>query len=149
VTRALGELIAEGKVMREGERYRSDLFEVPCGQAKGWEAAVLDHYQALVSAVSLKLRLGAVASDLRDTVGGSTWSLDVWPGHPLEVEAKSTLKRLRAEVEALRARVDTCNAESPSARPVEQVVIYLGQYVRSSIPAESETSDETREVELG
>ncbi len=60
VARALSELVAEGKVSQKGGRYESDRFEVPCGQAKGWEAAVLDHYQALVSA---KLRVGAQARD--------------------------------------------------------------------------------------
>jgi len=142
VQRALDELLAEGKLTRDAQQYRSDHFEVPCGQSKGWEAAVLDHYQALVSAVSLKLRVGSQASGAGDTVGGSTWSLDVWPGHPLEAEAKSTLKRLRAEVESLRTRVDSWNAANPAARALEQVVIYLGQYVRSSVSAESEACDD-------
>jgi predicted transcriptional regulator len=147
VQRALAELIAEGKVLREGERYRSERFDVPCGAAKGWEAAVLDHYQALVSAVSMKLRGGARAAGTADTVGGSTWSLDVWPGHPLEAEAKSTLKRVRGELEGLRERIDAVNAGTPGAEPAEQVVVYLGQYVRACGSGESEQFDETRDVE--
>jgi hypothetical protein len=143
VTRALSELVAEGNVSQKGGRFESDRFEVPCGQARGWEAAVLDHYQALVSAVSSKLRGGSQASELGDTVGGSTWSLDVWPGHPLEAEAKSTLRRLRDDVEGLRQRVDAHNQSVGHAQPTEQVVVYLGQYVRSSGAPESETSDET------
>ena len=147
VALALTALLADGKVTREGELYQSHEFEVPLGQGKGWEAAVLDHFQALVTAVSLKLRLGAQGSEHKDTLGGSTWSLDVWPSHPLEAEAKSTLARLRRDVESLRNRIDAYNAETPPPRAVEQVVIYLGQYVRLNQNMEGGMSDETRSVE--
>jgi hypothetical protein len=39
---------------------------------------VLDHYQALVSAIGMKLGLGREAAHLKDAVGGSTWSRSVF-----------------------------------------------------------------------
>jgi hypothetical protein len=108
--------------------YRSERFEVPLGDAQGWEAAVLDHYQAMTSAICAKLaERGARA---KDVVGGSTWSLDVWAGHPLEEEATKTLARVREQLEDLRTRVDQHNEVAAADAPRQRVVIYVGQYVR-------------------
>lgn len=132
---ALTELIAEGKVRREehGDEalFHSDKLDVPLGTTQGWEAAVLDHYQAVIGAISNKLTLGPTREGQPDQVGGSTWSLDVWSGHPLEAEAKSTLQRVRGEVEALRARIDAHNAAHPDQTPNHRVVVYVGQDLRS------------------
>lgn len=131
---ALEQLVADGRVKISSEsptRYSAERFEVPFGETQGWEAAILDHYQAVVFAICARLDERASGARARDTTGGSTWSLDVWPGHPLEEEAKGTLSRLRGELEDLRARIDAHNAaaESPAAR--ERVVLYVGQSVRS------------------
>ncbi len=146
---ALATLLADGRVRAEphpdGLRYTSTRFEVPLGAAAGWEAAVLDHYQALVTAIITKLGRGTTRGQAHDHTGGSTWSLDVWPGHPLEAEAKGLLRELRERVDALRARIDAASA-SAGAEPAlrERVVFYAGQYVRE---ADSLTPDEatTRE----
>ncbi|HEY6722390.1 MAG TPA: crosslink repair DNA glycosylase YcaQ family protein [Polyangiaceae bacterium] len=131
---ALERLLAQGHIDREGEgddqTYTSGRFEVPLGQSHGWEAAVLDHFQALVTAVAIKLGDGAASARLGDLVGGSTWTLDVGKGHPLREEAVSTLARLRREVEELRERIDAYNAGESAAEPAERVVVYVGQYVR-------------------
>ena len=129
---ALHELLEQGRVTKHDEaepRYSSDRLEVPVGGSKGWEVAVLDHYQAMTSAICAKLsERGARA---KDVVGGSTWSLDVWAGHPLEEEATKTLARIREEMESLRARVDQHNAAVEAQAARQRVVIYVGQYVRS------------------
>jgi hypothetical protein len=131
---ALDRLVQSGRVIVEGEGtaalYRSQHLEVPLGESRGWEAAVLDHFQAMVSAVTMKLRDGAVRADLREIVGGSTWSLDVWPGHPLRDEALGILARIRREIEDLRYRIDGAAIEPPSADVRERVVFYAGQYVK-------------------
>jgi hypothetical protein len=130
---ALEALLEAGQIHAVGRgtdaRYSADLFEVPLGTEHGWEAAVLDHYQAMVSAIGRKLKLGAVSAQARDVVGGSTWSLDVWDGHPLADEARSTLARVRDQVEKLRTRIDTYNADHERSAPAERVVFYMGQYV--------------------
>lgn len=132
-TAAIVPLLADDHVQRqsgEPETFSSQHFEVPWGSTIGWEAAVLDHFQALVRAISIKLTLGPQSS-LHDTVGGSTWSLDVWQGHPLQAEAKQTLNRLRKQVESLRERIDAHNAQAPDRPAPERVVVYLGQFVES------------------
>ena len=131
---ALDRLLVQGQIHSEGDgeerTYTSARFEIPLGQSHGWEAAVLDHFQALVTAVVIKLGGGAASARPGDQVGGSTWTLEVGKDHPLREEAVSTLARLRREVEDLRERIDACNAAEPPAEPQERVVVYVGQYVR-------------------
>ncbi|HEY5959498.1 MAG TPA: crosslink repair DNA glycosylase YcaQ family protein [Polyangiaceae bacterium] len=142
-SQALAQLVEAGHVQSESvaaeTQYRAEVFEVPLGTTQGWEVAVLDHFQAMVTAVTRKLSLGAVGSAERDIVGGSTFSLDVWPGHPLENEALGTLARIRAELEELRGRVDSHHGASGAAAR-RRVVFYLGQYV---------DCDESPEADLG
>jgi hypothetical protein len=141
---AIAELLREGRieVAPRAERaaaicYRSQEFAVPMGTAQGWEAAVLDHYQAMLSAVGAKLSGGTGHAGPADTLGGSTWSFNVWPGHPLEQEAKGSLGRLRAEMSDLRKRIDEHNARVEAAPEPEQVIFYLGQYVAAADAEES------------
>lgn len=130
VDAALARLTEADKVQRsEQGLFSSETFEVPWGAELGWEAAVLDHFRAMVTTITLKL--GAGSKGLADTVGGSTWTLDVWAGHPFEAEAKSMLRELRQRVEELRQRIDQFNVAQPHSLDVERVVVYLGQYVQS------------------
>ena len=147
VTRScLDALVADGRVQAsehvQGTVYAAQRFEVPLGAAVGWEAAVFDHYQALVTAVITKLQAGSAHGRPRDQTGGSTWSLDVWPGHPLEAEAKGLLGILRQQVEQLRERIDAHARERQAPLGVmrERVVFYAGQYVREGGVGEEETS---------
>jgi DNA-binding IscR family transcriptional regulator len=114
--------------------YESMRFDVPVGTSQGWEAAVLDHFQAVVTALCVKLRLGASRSAETDAVGGGTYTLDVWPGHPLEHEARGTLQRLRASVIELRERIDKYNASHARAEEgaEREVTVYVGQYVKTN-----------------
>lgn len=130
--RAIAELVDEGKVSAsdEGTLYSASRFEVLVGESHGWEAAVLDHYQALVTSVCQKLTERGPMARPADTTGGSTWSLDIWPGHPLEDEAKGTLRRVRGEMEELRRRIDEHNATAEADAVRERVIVYLGQSVR-------------------
>lgn len=131
--RALAALVSQDRIHgaeRGGKlAYESRQFQVPLGTSHGWEAAVLDHFQAMVAAVGAKLARGASRSDAADVIGGSTWSLDVGDGHPLQAEALGTLQRLREQVEDLRRRVDEHNNRSGQRGPRQRVVCYTGQYV--------------------
>jgi hypothetical protein len=139
---ALEALVAAGRVHRRDvggrSEYEADEFTVPLGTSHGWEAAVLDHVQAMMTAIGAKLSLGTSRSRADDVVGGSTWSLDVWDGHPLEREALGTLARVRAEVEALRRRVDAHGAQPAAAGERRRVIFYMGQYVRDEGTADDE-----------
>jgi predicted transcriptional regulator len=81
---ALGELVRSGLATQsaDGQRYGSRECVIDFGDAAGWEAAVFDHYQAMVSALVSKLRSGRRRSDLDDAAGGSTFVYDLWRGHP-------------------------------------------------------------------
>jgi hypothetical protein len=101
------------------------------GAAVGWEAAVFDHYQALVLAIASKLRTGRRRAELQDKIGGSTFTFAVWPGHPMEAEVLGYLARMRTAGIELRARLDAYNASQPV--PAEdtamRVIAYVGQNV--------------------
>ena len=95
------------------------------------EAAVLDHYSALISAVVAKLQGGERTARARDAVGGSTYRFDIWDGHPLEDEVLGLLQQVREQASTLRARVENhagASAPPPGARTVE-VTFYGGQSV--------------------
>jgi hypothetical protein len=66
-------------------------------------------------------------SDLADRVGGSTYTLDVWPGHPHAEQALETLKQLRSQLGELRDQVERHNAEHPVPERYTQVLMYVGQ----------------------
>jgi hypothetical protein len=135
--------LVEKRTLGSRTVYESLRFDVPVGQAEGWEAAVLDHFQAVVTAICVKLRLGASRSAAGEAVGGSTYTLDVWPGHPLEHEARTTLTRLRERVTELRERIDRYNAshERPKDVSEREVTVYVGQYVKQNDEDSGERSD--------
>jgi hypothetical protein len=101
---------------------------VPVGDALGWEAAVFDNYQAMVTALCAKLRGGIQRSGTTEVVGGSTYGFTVWRGHPHHDEVLGTLSRLRADLSRLRQKVREYNAEHPKAEDrLFGVVVYFGQ----------------------
>lgn len=114
-----------------GEVLRCDELVIPYGAEVGWEAAVFDHYQAMVTALLIKLRLGARRSSLSDKVGGSTFAFDVWPSHPLADEIFGFLKSIREQGGALRSKLEAYNRdhEKPDDEPDIRVTTYLGQGV--------------------
>jgi hypothetical protein len=102
----------------------------------GWEAAVWDHYQAVVQTITTKLARETSASQ-GDTVGGSTYTFVVWPGHPLEQEVLAQLREHRARQSGLRAKVDAYNAGHAVPGERTEVVTYVGQWVRTSVSDEA------------
>jgi hypothetical protein len=133
VREALASLLDDGRVEAvDGapDTYVSRRIDVPVGQAEGWEAAVFDHFQAMISALCAKLAQGSGRSDRKDLTGGATYTLDLWPGHPLETEALGTLQRVRAQLEELRGRLDEINTRANRA-PDERLVFYFGQHFKT------------------
>lgn len=126
----LERLVSSGRLQRlaDGRYLATDLL-IPLGAAVGWEAAVFDHLQAMVQTICQRLRSEAARSHEQDTVGGSTYTFDVWPGHPLEAEVKGQLKSLRAQCHELRQRVTEHNERAGLKNEHQQVVTYIGQCV--------------------
>jgi hypothetical protein len=123
-------LVADGRIQRtpEGELSARD-FVVPLGAARGWEAAVFDHVQAVVQTICQRLNGSAGEGAQTQLVGGSTYSFDVWAGHPLEARVKAQLGELRAKLGELRLEVDGYNLAHGFPAVYEQVVTYAGQCV--------------------
>jgi DNA-binding MarR family transcriptional regulator len=127
---ALARLLAAGRVERlegeDGPRYRAGALVIPLGAPVGWEASVFDHFKALVTTILSRLSDNRTAA-LDDHVGGSTYTIDVWQGHPLADEVLGTLGRLRSQLGALRARAVEFNATHRLPESHMRVVIYAGQ----------------------
>ena len=129
---ALNRLHAAGRVERvfaEGAAepsYRANQLVIPLGAPVGWEAAVFDHFKALVTTVLARLREDRAAA-LEDQIGGSTYTIDVWDGHPLAGEVYGALARMRASLSDLRARVVQLNGDQDPPEQHTRVVIYVGQ----------------------
>ncbi len=123
----------------DGRRFTATQFFVARGASSGWEAAIFDHFQALVRTIAARLSAGPSE---RETVGGSTYSFDVWPGHPLEAEALSQLKLFRSRSSDLRQRIADYNREHTHPRSYSAITIYAGQCVVEE-PIDEEEADAT------
>ncbi|MFO7177430.1 MAG: hypothetical protein DIU78_001910 [Pseudomonadota bacterium] len=137
---ALERLVAAGRVeYSEAEDcYRASTLFLPLGSSSGWEAAVFDHFKAMVNTITGRLR-ALRSPHLADRIGGSTYTLEVWPGHPQEEEVYGTLARMRAALGELRRRVEAYNAAHSTPPTHDRVLLYVGQCV---IPQEGSAPDE-------
>ncbi|MDX1745230.1 MAG: hypothetical protein R3324_04775 [Halobacteriales archaeon] len=84
---ALDHLLEAGQIV-EGEEdgettYSSAEVYIPTGRVAGWEAALVDHFRAVVTAICTKLGEGELSNDDRDLVGGATFHFDLWDDHPM------------------------------------------------------------------
>jgi hypothetical protein len=77
--------------------------------------------------VICRLGIGRTSAKLADRIGGSTYTLDVWPGHPHEEEAHDTLRELRLRLGELRQKIEGYNADHEVPDNYTQVILYLGQ----------------------
>jgi DNA-binding MarR family transcriptional regulator len=125
LTAALERLEREQRIERDAGThcYRSSRVVLMLDGEAGWEASMFDHFQAVVRTLCARLRgEGSSAS-----TGGSTYSFDVWPGHPLEAQVKNTLRRLRAELGELWERIEAHNRTGTLPAEYEQITVYAGQ----------------------
>ncbi len=137
IERALDELIADGRVVkqqRDGDTlYTSERCLIPIGEEAGWEAGLLDHYQAVVSAICAKLRNGETRALPSDQIGGSTYSFDVWSGHPHEERVRALLSNHRTALSQLWDEVSEYNKKGKPESGISRVTFYCGQMVKPDI----------------
>lgn len=130
IERALGSLIAEGRVGQDDDgRYLSEVFVTSHDDPAGWEAAFFDHYNAVVTALCVKLRNVHLRSLPDDVLGGSTYSFDVWNGHPFQSRVLGLLAETRRELSQLREEVDRYNDSVSRPADAAKVTFYFGQSV--------------------
>lgn len=128
VARMIAALVQDGRIERaEGDppAWRSAACVIPVGAEAGWEAAVFDHFQAMVTAIGAKLRDATHRALPDDATGGATFHLDVGPDHPLRAEVLGLLRETRERASALRVRAE----QVPQAGPTSRVIFYVGQCV--------------------
>ncbi|MBN1654566.1 MAG: hypothetical protein JXA30_12410 [Deltaproteobacteria bacterium] len=132
IDEALDSLLANGRIRSQerpdGTYYSTDHCLIPLGEAAGWEAAVVDHHRAVLCALGAKAVEGRHVSAVDDTVGGTTLSYDVWPGHPKEQQVRSILADTRERVIALWDEVEEYN-KTHKSRSAYRVAFYCGQYL--------------------
>jgi hypothetical protein len=132
IDRALAALQRDGRIATtlEGTEavYSSDQINIPLGEPAGWEAGLLDHHRAVVASICSKLRDGRTRALPADQQGGSTFSLDVWAGHPCEARALALLSDTRRELQKLWTEVTEHGTQT---RPDKwkRVTFYFGQMV--------------------
>jgi hypothetical protein len=124
----LGKITATGD--GDARVFRAEKLEVLLDAEVGWEAAVFDHYRALVQTICQRLTGANRTPQSSSRTGGSTFTLDVWPGHPHADEAYGVLARFRAQYTELYERIEAHNAKHGKPAEYDQVVIYGGQHVR-------------------
>jgi hypothetical protein len=127
---ALDKLVADERVRietrTEGLYYATERCLIPIGQAAGWEAAVVDHHRAVLNALAAKVMGGKHVSAAADEIGGTTFSFDLWPGHPREREVRQLLATVRRQVVSLWDEVATYNQEHRT-NETYAVSFYCGQ----------------------
>ena len=114
------------------ERYATSTFVVQRGETVGFEAAVFNHFQAMVQTFCCRLRsetpeLTVEGIAPEDNVGGSTYSFDLRQNHPFAAKVLGTLARYRESMTALRAQVEAYNAKVCMPARFEQITCYAGQ----------------------
>jgi hypothetical protein len=129
----LRDLVVSGSVTQatddDGEvRFRAPSLVIPIGAPAGWEAALFDHFKAMVTTAMVRLNESTPSQESSES-GGSTYTIDVWPGHPLENEVYGSLGEIRARLSDLRSRVVEFNKAHERPAAYSRVVTYAGQHV--------------------
>jgi hypothetical protein len=123
----LERLLTEERVRCDDKgRYVARSVVMSPGASEGWEAGMLDHFQSVVKTLCARMRASAEDEPSPD-VGGSTYSLRIWPGHPMEDEVRGALAAFRRKHTDLRKRVQAHNDQTGLPERYEEVVIYGGQ----------------------
>lgn len=125
-------LVDEGRVRVDGAgAYTCEQFVIPLEDEAGWGAALFDHYQSVVTAMVVKLRNGTTRAFPDDRLGGSTFSFDIWEGHPHEEEVYALLSSMRSEIVPLWHEVREHNRVAQRPEGASRVTFYVGQTIQA------------------
>jgi hypothetical protein len=132
IDEALADLVAQNRVRvisgGDQELYTTEQCLIRVGESAGWEASVIDHHRAVLTALAAKIVRGPHTSAAQDEIGGTTLSFDLWRGHPLENEVRQLLAETRKRIITMWDAVEGHNATK--AHPIEyNVTFYCGQYL--------------------
>jgi hypothetical protein len=131
---ALAELTDSGRVrITSGSpeaKYNCHECAIPIGDEEAWAPNVVNHFQMVTSAICAKLANGKTRAQPDEELGGSSYSFNVWPGHPFEERARQLLSSTRKQVGALWDEIAAHNREQGlDGKAVSRVNFYFGQSV--------------------
>ncbi len=127
--KGLKRLESNGLAKRDEEGWHCQSLYLSTDDPVVWGAALLDHYQSIISALCVKLRGGNDRARDHDLTGGSTYSFNLWPGHPLETEATGLLKEFRHRLGELKAKKESFTGQCPDDLEQSKLVFYFGQAI--------------------
>lgn len=147
IERLVGALVTEGRVTVHGDTTRSYSARhfLPNASADApWAAAVSDHFDALITTLCRSISKDS-AHPWSGSIGGSTYSFDLWPGHPYEEQVLRLLKVWRGEISKLRAEVTAFNDAHPPPEPsaVMRATLYFGENVVGQVVHDDRFVDES------
>ena len=122
-------LESNGLARLDQEGWHCQTLYLPTDDPVVWGAALLDHYQSVIKSLCIKLRGGNDRARDRDLTGGSTYSFDFWPGHPLEAEFTGLLKEFRKRLSDLRSRKEDLRLQCPDEAEQSRLIFYFGQAI--------------------
>lgn len=129
-----GEVVEEGA---EDQRlYHCNGLDLGPPSLETLDAAVLDHFQTMVLALIDKLNCN-INPDL-PPVGGSTFTLELWPGHPFETRVRDIFERYRKDLSQLRQEMQDVKhilkeaGKEPPRSKWYTLKMYVGQHVLGS-----------------
>lgn len=148
IRRGLHELSASGRVRQVDGQLVSCNMVLPLGADIGWEAAVLDHFRAVATAIATKVRGGLTGSKTSDGVGGSTFTFTVTPDHPLGSEVRDLFRRTRLEAQDLWNRVSAHNdTHEPAPDQATKLTFYVGQSIETPYVESSDVDDKHKRAD--
>jgi hypothetical protein len=129
MSKALRSLVEDGRLRRDDDGLLvAANVHIPVGASDGWEAAVLDHYRAVATAIAHKASQ-APQSARNDEVGGTTLSFSVYDGHPFDAPVRELLRTVRGSVHELWGKVSEYNKAHPVPDDATRVLFYCGQLI--------------------
>ena len=129
IEESLIRLASNGLSRQDDEGWHCQSLYLPTDDPVVWGAAMLDHYQSVISALCVKLRGGNDRARDHDLTGGSTYSFNFWAGHPLESEITGLLKDFRHKLSDLRSREELLKIKCPNSVEQSKLVFYFGQAI--------------------
>jgi hypothetical protein len=128
---AASTLVADERVnrqVRNGEEvFAAEQVLTPIGEAAGWEASIVDHHHAVLSAIAAQVTSGSRSPSPSEEASRTTLTFELWPGHPKEREVRELFARTRADALPLWEEVNA--SDRSEARSTYQVHFYFGQHV--------------------
>lgn len=106
--------------------YRVGSYHIPLGEPEGFEAALLDHVNAVFQAIGRRVR-GTGAYTAPQYTGGTTYAFDVPADDPLAEEIGGFLTEMREKMPAWLERSEAANTAADADVPRRRISIYTGQ----------------------